>query len=155
MTQYHVLTSEGRQRYTIYTKTPKNIQEKKNNCIQFCIAICSQFAICYLSVVICHLASFFVFLFVLFAWSFRTRFCICSFCQFCFIRLFNIRSFSVIFVLIREMCSRSSDKSINIIRQGCAIFCLSLGSESLLQSYLLVGYPEPISLTGLEEGETT
>jgi hypothetical protein len=30
MAQYHVLASEGRQRYTIYTKTPKNIQEKKN-----------------------------------------------------------------------------------------------------------------------------
>ncbi len=28
MTQYHVLASEGRQRYTIYTKTPKNIEEK-------------------------------------------------------------------------------------------------------------------------------
>jgi hypothetical protein len=28
MTQYCVLASEGRQRY-IYTKTPKNIEEKK------------------------------------------------------------------------------------------------------------------------------
>ncbi len=31
MTQYHVLASEGRQRYTIYTKTHKNLKEKKNN----------------------------------------------------------------------------------------------------------------------------
>jgi hypothetical protein len=29
MTQYHVLASEGQQRYTIYTKTPKNIKGKK------------------------------------------------------------------------------------------------------------------------------
>jgi hypothetical protein len=28
MTQYRVLASEGRQRY-LYTKTPKNIKEKK------------------------------------------------------------------------------------------------------------------------------
>ncbi len=30
MAQYHVLASEGRQRYSVYTKNPKNIQEKKN-----------------------------------------------------------------------------------------------------------------------------
>jgi hypothetical protein len=29
MTQYCVLASEGRQRYSIYTKTQKNIKEKK------------------------------------------------------------------------------------------------------------------------------
>jgi hypothetical protein len=29
MTQYRVLASEGQQRYTVYTKTPKNIKEKK------------------------------------------------------------------------------------------------------------------------------
>jgi hypothetical protein len=29
MAQYHVLASEGRQRYSEYTKTPKNIKEKK------------------------------------------------------------------------------------------------------------------------------
>jgi hypothetical protein len=33
MTQDHVLASEGRQRYTLYTKTPKNIKEKKNNVV--------------------------------------------------------------------------------------------------------------------------
>jgi hypothetical protein len=31
MTQHHVLASGGQQRYTIYTKTPKNIKEKKQN----------------------------------------------------------------------------------------------------------------------------
>jgi hypothetical protein len=30
MTQYHVLASEGRQRYSIYTKTLKIYREKKN-----------------------------------------------------------------------------------------------------------------------------
>ncbi len=36
----------------------------------------------------------------------------------------------------------------------CAILCLSIGSESLLPSNTLVGYPEPISPIGLAEGET-
>jgi hypothetical protein len=30
MAQYHVLASEGRQRYTIYTKTPKKYKGQKN-----------------------------------------------------------------------------------------------------------------------------
>jgi hypothetical protein len=30
MVQYCVLASEGRQRYSVYTKTPKNILEKKD-----------------------------------------------------------------------------------------------------------------------------
>jgi hypothetical protein len=37
MTQYRVLASEGRQRY-IYTKTHKNIKEKKRKCEVFGIS---------------------------------------------------------------------------------------------------------------------
>jgi hypothetical protein len=45
------------------------------DCIWFCIVLCCQFVICYLSVVICHLDSCFVFAFIHLAQLFCIRFC--------------------------------------------------------------------------------
>jgi hypothetical protein len=111
--------------------------------------------------VICHLASFV---------SYPPSFVLLShfesvlFVLFCLIivRLFVVRLFSFIFCFVtgnvfqvfRSPEQQPSGKSINIIPQDCPIFCLSIGSKTLLQSSTLVGYLEPFSPIGLEEGRT-
>jgi hypothetical protein len=80
------------------------------------------------------------------------RFCSALFDWLCsVIQCLIIRLLGVFYVLILELCSRYFDPHINYILQvnkhhtsDSAIFCLSIGSDSLLLSLTLVGYPEPI-----------
>jgi hypothetical protein len=109
-----------------------------------CIRSVLLFVAClfhFLAVIIHHLVSCFVFTFIHSAWSFQICFSFCS------VRSlssdYSLFNYLVLFsVLILDMYSsyflipkqHPSSKTINIRPQDCAIFCLSIGSESLLQS---------------------
>ncbi len=108
--------------------------------ISFWSFLCCQFIVCYLSVVIFHIASCFVFVFIFL--SVISNLLLFLFCSLCFIWLLVVWLFSVIlcsdtgnlFQVFWSSYQQPSGKSINIIPQDGAIFCLNLWSENLLPS---------------------
>jgi hypothetical protein len=80
---------------------------------QFCIFICCHFVINYLLIVICHLVSWFIFVFIHSAWSIWIHFCFCSVCSVS--SDYSLVDFSVLFsALILETYSRYFDPHNNI-----------------------------------------